>query len=260
MAGPPDSAAPELLPGGMSTVVRIGETVRRPAGPWTPAVHALLRHLRAAGFSEAPEPLGLDGDGREVLRYIPGQAFRASPGFSDARLCAFARLIRRYHEAARGFAAPPGAAWQFAGEGPLLCHNDLAPRNVVFEGDRPVGLLDWDLAAPGTAEEDLAHAAWESVPLRDDRQCEALGWRSPPDRCARLRLFLDAYGLPAPARRDFIALVLRRASATLARVELGARQEHPGLAALAAAGLPAEIRRELAWITAHRDALQAALR
>jgi hypothetical protein len=53
-------------------VVRIGDTVRRPAGPWTPAVHALLGHLHAAGFPGAPQPLGLDEHGREVLTFIPG--------------------------------------------------------------------------------------------------------------------------------------------------------------------------------------------
>lgn len=35
-------------------MVRIGDTVRRPAGPWTPTVHALLGHLHAAGFHGAP--------------------------------------------------------------------------------------------------------------------------------------------------------------------------------------------------------------
>lgn len=39
-------------------VVRVGDTVRRPAGPWTPAVHALLTHLHEAGFRAAPAPWG----------------------------------------------------------------------------------------------------------------------------------------------------------------------------------------------------------
>nr|BFE82330.1 hypothetical protein GCM10020093_049310 [Planobispora longispora] len=36
-------------------VVRVGDTVRRPTRPSTPSVHALLRHLEAAGFEGAPE-------------------------------------------------------------------------------------------------------------------------------------------------------------------------------------------------------------
>jgi hypothetical protein len=64
----------EILPGGTLTggVVRVGDTVRRPAGPWTPAVQALLRHLHDAGFPGGPRPLGLDERGREVLTFVPG--------------------------------------------------------------------------------------------------------------------------------------------------------------------------------------------
>jgi len=48
----------EILAGGnMTAVVRVGNTVRRAAGPWTPTIHAFLRHLRANGFGLVPEPL-----------------------------------------------------------------------------------------------------------------------------------------------------------------------------------------------------------
>ena len=38
-----------LSGGNMTPVVRVGDTVRRAAGRWTPTIHALLRHVRAAG-------------------------------------------------------------------------------------------------------------------------------------------------------------------------------------------------------------------
>jgi hypothetical protein len=44
--------------GNTGGAVRIGATVRRAAGPWTPAVHALLAHLAENGFAGAPRPLG----------------------------------------------------------------------------------------------------------------------------------------------------------------------------------------------------------
>src|SRR2546423_14571099 len=56
-----------LLGGNTSTVVRVGDTVRRNAGPGTPAVHALLRHLEDVGFTGAPRALGTDERGREGL-------------------------------------------------------------------------------------------------------------------------------------------------------------------------------------------------
>ena len=55
--------------GGRSTVHRRGDVVIRDTGPWSPAVHALLRHLEDVGFAAAPRLVGsgLDHDGREVL-------------------------------------------------------------------------------------------------------------------------------------------------------------------------------------------------
>lgn len=35
-------------------------------------MHALLAHLRTAGFEGAPRPLGIDDRGREALSFIPG--------------------------------------------------------------------------------------------------------------------------------------------------------------------------------------------
>ena len=65
------------LAGGMANegqVVRVGDTVRRPQRSWSPATHALLRHLEAVGFEGAPRFLGIDEHGREVLSYVPGAA------------------------------------------------------------------------------------------------------------------------------------------------------------------------------------------
>jgi len=63
-----------LTEGNVSTgVVRVGDTVRRPTGPWTGSVDALLRHLERVGFNGAPRALGRDEQGRQVIEYVPGQ-------------------------------------------------------------------------------------------------------------------------------------------------------------------------------------------
>ena len=59
--------------GNVSTVSRLGDTVRRNTGPWTPAVHALLNHLQWVGFTGSPHVLGVDERGREVLSYLDGE-------------------------------------------------------------------------------------------------------------------------------------------------------------------------------------------
>jgi len=77
----PHAAQPAEVPllGGRITpgVVRVGDTVRRPVGPHSAFVHAVLRHLEQVGFGDAPRFLGIDDQGRECLSYIEG--FRPAP-------------------------------------------------------------------------------------------------------------------------------------------------------------------------------------
>jgi hypothetical protein len=193
---PNDDEEP-LSGGGLSPVTRKGLTIRRKTGEWTPAVHALLDHLDRVGFNGAPKPLGLDSRGREVLTYIEGVPGDAAGG-SDDELKSAARLIRHYHEAAATFESPPDAAWRYMVGAPrtgqIICHNDLAPVNTIYDGNEAVGLIDWDFAAPASPKWDVAYALYRYVPLYDDLFFDQLG-RRPPDRIGRIRLFCDEYGL-----------------------------------------------------------------
>lgn len=199
--------------GNMSSgVVRVAGTVRRPAGPWTPAVHALLTHLHDVGFHGAPRPLGIDERGREILTFVPGTV--AWPGNfheldDDDRLRRVARLIREFHDAVAGFTPPPGARWQalMPAEGDeIIAHNDLAPWNLVI-GGRQWAFIDWDTAAPGTRLEDLAYAMHGFAPLSANPAIQRT------DAGCRLRLIADAYGLSEGQRLDIIPLLARRTQA-----------------------------------------------
>ena len=93
----------EVLLSGDSLVVRVGDSVRRPAQPWTASVAALLGHLHEVGYDGAPRSLGVDEQGREAVTYLPGE-----PKWPYAKevLVAAARLLRRLHEALQGFTEP----------------------------------------------------------------------------------------------------------------------------------------------------------
>jgi Ser/Thr protein kinase RdoA (MazF antagonist) len=161
----------------------LDDAVRRPAGPWTPWVHQLLRGL-PDGIG--PRPLGLDG-GHELVTRIPGLTGDrplTEEVRSDDALASAARLLRRFHDAT----------------GHAVCHNDVGPWNVVFQGRHAVGLIDWDLAAPGDPIDDLALAVWHFAPLYEDAECERIGWPVPPDRARRTAVFCAAYGGVDPAR------------------------------------------------------------
>ncbi|MFC7641804.1 hypothetical protein ACFQX6_13060 [Streptosporangium lutulentum] len=112
-AEPFDSEPEFALIGGEVTegVVRVGDTVRRPAGFNAPLVHALLDRLEAAGFAGAPRFLGIDAAGREVLTFIPGEvAGRPRPAWiaDEERMASVGRLVRAYDDAVAGFVLPEG--------------------------------------------------------------------------------------------------------------------------------------------------------
>ncbi|MFF2077198.1 phosphotransferase enzyme family protein [Kitasatospora sp. NPDC058162] len=197
-------------------VVRVGDTVRRPAGPWTPAVHALLGHLHAVGFRGAPRAHGLDERGREVLDFVPGEMVWPF-GFAQVepheRLAGLARLVRELHDAVKDFTPPPDARWQVlipaegeAGEDEIIVHHDLAPWNLVAgEGGR-FAFIDWDTAGPGSRLWDVAYALHGFVPLMAHPD-----WRrDDADAGERLRVFADAYGLDEAERRRLVPLLGRR--------------------------------------------------
>jgi Ser/Thr protein kinase RdoA (MazF antagonist) len=194
----------ELLTGGnvAAEVVRVGATVRKPATPATPGVEAVLEHLAAVGYRGSPRSLGRDDRGRHVVEYIPGALADTLPPFTISELQQVGRLIRELHDAMKSFVPPAGVEWEVAIPDPtggtLICHHDLAPWNLVRDGDRWV-FIDWDGVGPASALWDLGYAAHGFVPFLPDG--------NPYADAPRLRAFADGYGLTESERHEFPALI-----------------------------------------------------
>lgn len=184
-------------------IERVGDTVRRPAGPWTGSVHHLLRHVREQGFDLAPEPIGVDSEGREILTWIDGrdQGWPFIPEIESTDGAEhLGALATRLRSALAEYPCPPNATWQFASgattAGQAMQHGDLGPWNLLWGHDGQVtGVLDWDFAQPGDPWYDTGHLAWFTVPLMDDERARARGFAAPPDRQARLDAFAAGAGL-----------------------------------------------------------------
>lgn len=247
----------QVLAGGNTTaVVRIGDTVHREAGPWTPTIQHLLAHVRARGMTDVPEPLGLDDRGREVASYLPGDV----PGWpapewlwSATVLTGAGRLLRRFHDATAGFARSD-AEWRLPATEPaeVICHNDAAPYNMVFRDGRLTGLIDVDTASPGPRIRDLAYLAYRLAPLSGDAFAGVGYAVRHLDPMARLDDLTRAYGLPFPRANVLGAMVDRLR-------DLAAWSE-----ARADDGGPAELREHAAMYRADaariRDRIPAAQR
>ena len=66
------------------------------------------------------------------------------------------------------------------------------------EAPKPVGVIDWDFAAPGLTISDLAYLAWYAVPLCGDRRVAQYGFIHGIDRASRLEALCKAYGAHRP--------------------------------------------------------------
>jgi hypothetical protein len=249
-----------LTGGVVNTVVRVGETVRRSTGPWTPTVHSLLEHLRAAGFTYAPRALGMDSNGREILSYIDGvPGMRPWPDVlrRDDGLIQVGRMLGQLATAMADFVAPPDACWRtspdVAAPNGSVRHGDVGMWNTIWRGDRLIGLIDWDFAEPAPPLWDLAQAAWYGIPLfRGDSGWRDCGFSAEPDRRHRLSVLCGAYGAEPTAvlhaLADLQALELERVR------RLGGAGIAP-FDAFLARGDAAELAAELGWLAANRDRL-----
>ncbi|MBE7188292.1 phosphotransferase enzyme family protein [Jatrophihabitans endophyticus] len=263
MQAEPATAPGVRLAGGTANhgrVFRVGDTVRRPRGAYTDAVHALLGHFEGRGFEGVPRARGVTAD-TEVLSYVSGSA-ATEPldgwALTPEALHSVGRLLAEFHRASAGFDGsalrwqrPVPARWR----GDLVTHNDANPGNVIFRDGRAVALIDFDLAAPGTAAFDLAVTACFWAPLRaptdvqDSRRGQAMG---------RLRILLDGYGADArlraevtdacPDANDWIAGIIHDASL----------RGHPAFGRVWEAQAATYTRAE-SWLRRNRDRLQAAV-
>jgi hypothetical protein len=243
-------------------IARVGDTVRRPWRPTSPATRALLEHLERVGFDGAPRFLGKDDRGREVLSFVAGEAaVEPVPGWAltDAALVSVAELLRGYHDAVASFDGgahtwPHAVPTRFRGV--IVSHNDPNLDNVVFADGRAVALIDFDLASPASAAWDVACAARLWAPLRDERDVPlSLRGRT----LARLRLFADAYRMPRRDRGRLVDAMVHTHDWCYGVVQTAVASGHESFGEMWTHGGAGRARRTRNWIVAHGEEMRSAL-
>ncbi|MBX4148611.1 phosphotransferase [Paenibacillus sp. FSL W7-1279] len=208
-----------LTGGNVSKVYRSGDTVRRELKPDSYKINKLLKHLENKGFSYAPKFLGIDEKGREILSFIEGEAGNyplKEYMWSDEVLIEIAKMLRFYHDSVSDFSFDE--SWKSIDNTPLqfevLCHNDFAIYNIIFNQEKPIGIIDFDVAGPGPRLWDIAYTLYTCVPLSRcylSETGEIIYYNSlqHANRIKqRVKLFFESYG--EGKEEDYLEMVLLR--------------------------------------------------
>jgi thiamine kinase-like enzyme len=244
-----------LAGGNSSKVVKVGKTVHRDLKPQSAFVHALLQHLEKVGFEHAPSFLGIDEQNREILSFLEGEDgnYPLRPYMmTEEMLVEVAQLIRRFHDCTQDFVIPEGSVFgqDVMGEREVICHNDFAPYNCIFKDNHLAGIIDFDIAAPGTRLWDIAYAVYRFAPLTNVAHSKECGWDAGVDKERRLKLFCDTYGLDSEERLRLIDEVIRRIQYMIDYMESHSMNLHH-----------VDIyKRDVAYIEENRDAFISALK
>ena len=231
------------LAGGRITkgVVRLGDTVRRPATSKSAFTAELLQLLERQGFDGASRYLGQDDEGRDILSYLDGWVPARFQRWTDDQLAAVGALLRAFHDATRNS--------RLAGHHEVICHHDPGPNNVVFSDGLPAALIDFDTAEPGTPLEDIGYVAWT--------WCVSSKADAVDSQAAQVKVLVDAYGLAGPQRHAVVDSMLER---QVRNARFWAEAAGSGVAsAEQIADRIAWSRREHSYTAARRDVFERAL-
>lgn len=264
----PAGTEPIRFASARTEVHRLGDVVVRSAGPWTRSVHALLRHLEAVAFDGSPRVIGdgFDREGREVLSHIEGE-FVHPHAWTDDGVVVLGEMLRRFHDAAATFVAPPDATWQpwftrSARPDAIYGHGDLGPWNIVARDGCPVGFIDWEFAGPVDRLDEVAQVAWLNAQLHDDDVAARSQLPPAGDRARQLGLFADAYGLTLAVREELVTRMIEHAVRDAANeltdpggLKMAKAPEGPDDPGWAVAWR----LRSAAWLVRHRPLLESAL-
>lgn len=229
-------------------------------------VFELLNHLEKQGFEGAPRFLGIDDSNREIVTFIAGDV----PGndypelepymWSDDTLLALARLLRRFHNATEGSTLLMKGKWQLSyvddSAHEVICHNDAALYNVVFQNEIPVAFIDFDKAGPGPRMWDIAYALYTSVPLAsfspDHSSRTTVAYQSDlhaAERRRRIQLFFESYGTPVP--NELQQWIIERLAAMCDTLRNGAAEGNAAFQRMVDEGHLAHYEREIQFVTEH---------
>lgn len=224
--------------GTAASVVRIGDHVHRSLPPNHVFTHKVLKHLAEKGVVEVPRFLGISEKGQEILTFIEGEVPRGWD-LSEDQVEGCLMMMKRFHDACTDFPDLKGAE--------TIVHQDLAPWNVIFRGETPVGIIDLDDCRPGRRVEDVAYFLWTflefgNVEVEDDNMLE------------QIQALCECYGLQHVS--GLVEALLDQQSRILSfRENVVATSSDPAAREFSA-GAVERIQKSMDWVRRNRKSLE----
>ena len=195
--------------------------------------------LEGNGFGQAPRFLGIDEQGREMLTFIEGEVHHGNVDWTIDQLTTIVQMIRRFHDSTAGS--------ELAGNSEVVCHNDLAPWNMIMVDGVPVAFIDFDDAAPGSRVDDFAYFLWTFLELGEGA--------APETQASKMRTLCDVYGFTDHS--TVVNAVLAQQLRILAKRELLKASATDGGTRAFSAVRAEQIRAEIDWVSTNRAILEA---
>jgi thiamine kinase-like enzyme len=191
-------------------VFREDNTVKRPIEKWSSNIHSLLKYFYDNGLP-VPKIIKVDTQ-YEYLEYINGDLIDPYK-WNNELLYELAKLIKNLHNIGKTFEYNENMEWKqwYLRDlgNPILCsHGDIAPWNVITNGNKVAGLIDWEMAGPIDPMIELARICWLFPQLVDDDLGKLYELPPPKERAEQVRLMVDGYGLNKKERKDFFEKII----------------------------------------------------
>ena len=87
----------------------------------------------------------------DTFTYFKGKSLTYSQSISMPMIQQVVEAIKRKDEISK----------RLLGDGRVYVHGDLSPRNLIFDQEKLVGIIDWDTTHIGDESEDLIYALWQ---------------------------------------------------------------------------------------------------
>ena len=245
-------------------VIRDGRVYRR-AGPYTEQIHHYLKFLCSQNFQGIPIPLDFDNYGTEILSFIEGDTIdspNSEEQLSSEHIISSAKLLRAYHDISEKYVEETNITetkWMFAQREPVevICHNDFAPYNICYEGEKAVGIIDFDAAHPGPRLWDIAYAVYRFSPFFNYSCSESFG--SVEQRVERARIFCASYGLDKLDLPKLAPLMIQRVDALLSFLKESAERGDSECKANILAGHHLKYQSDIEYISKNQTIIRKGL-